>query len=95
MPGAGKSTVGALLAKRAGKDYTDLWLQRREGRSLAAILESEGTKGFRRLEEAHLLALECRGTVIATGGSVVYAERVMARLRRGGPVIDLVPKALR
>jgi shikimate kinase len=96
MPGAGKSTAGVLLAKRAGKDFldTDLWLQRREGRSLAAILEAEGVEGFRRLEEAHVLALECRGTVIATGGSVVYGERAMARLRRGGRVIFLdVPLA--
>jgi shikimate kinase len=88
--------VGVLLAKRAGKDFldTDLWLQRREGRSLAAILEAEGLEGFRRLEEEHVLALRCRDTVIATGGSVIYGERAMTRLRRGGTVVFLdVPLA--
>ncbi len=91
MPGAGKSTVGVVLAKRLGRPFvdTDLLIQTRAGRLLQQILDTEGPAAFRRLEEEVLLELETEGAVIATGGSVVYGERGMAALRRGGTVVFL------
>jgi shikimate kinase len=91
MPGAGKSTVGVLLAKRLGRHFldTDVYIQAREERRLQDILEQEMLDGFRALEERYVLGLDCRQHVIATGGSVVYSPRAMAHLRRHGAVIYL------
>ena len=91
MPGAGKSTVGVLLAKRLGLDFldTDVLLQARQGRRLQQILDSEGLATFRRLEEEILLGLAVRGTVIATGGSVVYSAPGMAALQRNATLVFL------
>ena len=91
MPGVGKSTVGVLLAKATGRDFidTDVWIQAREGESLPQLLAHHGRAGFLALEERHVLALDAEHAVIATGGSVVYGERAMARLRAGGLVVHL------
>lgn len=91
MPGAGKSTLGVLLARTSGRDFldTDVYIQAREGRTLEQILLEEGSDAFRRLEEQAVLTLTCRNTVIATGGSVVYGERAMKHLRAGGTVVYL------
>jgi shikimate kinase len=82
MPGAGKSTVGVVLAKRLGLDFvdTDLLLQRSSGCQLQQILAAEGLSGFRAREEAVLLALQAPHSVIATGGSVIYGAAGMAAL---------------
>jgi len=96
MPGAGKSTVGILLAKRLGLGFidTDVSIQVREGRSLARIVREDGYLALRWIEEQVLLALDPRGQVVATGGSAVYGERAMAHLRAHGPMVYLdVPVA--
>jgi shikimate kinase len=91
MPGAGKSTVGVVLAKRLGFDFldTDVLLQSRQGRRLQEIIDGDGLAAFRQLEEAALLSLACRRTVIATGGSVVYSQAAMTALRAGGTIVFL------
>jgi shikimate kinase len=91
MPAAGKSTIGVLLAKATSRDFldTDVYIQSREGRPLAAILAGQGTAGFRRIEEESVLTLHPRNTVVATGGSVIYGERAMAHLKAGGIVVYL------
>jgi shikimate kinase len=91
MPGAGKSTVGVLLAKALGLSFvdTDLLLQEREGRLLQEVIDVEGVDEFLRREEAVILGLEARGAVIATGGSAIYGPAAMARLRRAGTVVYL------
>lgn len=91
MPGAGKSTLGVLLAKQLGLDFidTDLLLQRQEGLRLQQIISLKGLHRFRSAEEQMLLALNCESTVIATGGSVIYSEPGMARLKGLGRVIYL------
>lgn len=97
MPGAGKSTVGVLLAKRLGLAFldTDLLVQERAGRRLQEVLDGGGFRELRRLEEEAILAIEARGAVIATGGSAVYSERAMAHLARGGTLVHLrAPLAL-
>lgn len=91
MPGAGKSTLGVLLAKAIGYDFldTDLYLQARTGLLLQEILDQHGSDGFCRLEEQYLLTVDCCATVVATGGSVVYSGPAMAHLRSTGPVVWL------
>lgn len=91
MPGAGKSTVGVLLAKTLGFDFldTDILLQQQKGALLQHLLDRLGPEGFLDAEEALLTALDCRGTVIAPGGSAVCREGAMARLGQLGPVVYL------
>ena len=91
MPGVGKSTVGVLLAKRLGLGFvdSDLEIQRRQNATLQHILERDGYRRLREIEEAVLLELPLKGFVVSTGGSVVYSGRVMDRLAHAGPVVYL------
>ncbi len=91
MPGAGKSTIGILLAKLCGLRFTDsdLDIQLREGATLQEILEARGHKHLRSIEEEVLLTLPLSDAVVATGGSVVYSTAAMSRLQGAGPVVHL------
>lgn len=91
MPGAGKSTIGILLAKELAKNFidTDVLIQLREGNTLQEILQQHGYQRLRQIEEEILLAVKCSNHVIATGGSAVYSETGMKHLRNLGPVIFL------
>ncbi len=91
MPGAGKSTVGVLVAKYANLGFldTDLLLQAREGRPLQQIVDQDGYLGMRAAEERLVLSLTCQHQVIATGGSVVYSEAAMQHLQSLGRLFFL------
>ncbi|GAB5413911.1 MAG: shikimate kinase [Congregibacter sp.] len=91
MPGVGKSTVGVILAKLIGLEFadTDLAIQAREQRTLQEILEADGHLALRRIEEEVLLEVPIENRVLATGGSVVYSEKIMRRLCAAGPVVFL------
>jgi len=91
MPGAGKSTVGVILAKSLGMQFTDtdILIQERTGRMLQEILDEDGPDTFRRIEEETILSLHPRHAVIATGGSVVCSRDAMAHLKSGGVVVYL------
>ncbi len=91
MPGAGKSTVGVVLAKRLGRPFvdSDLVIQEKQGMLLHEIIEEKGLNGFLRIEEEVNASLAFSGAVIATGGSVVYGERAMEHLGRTGTVVYL------
>ena len=58
MPGAGKSTLGVLLAKRSARAYvdTDLLIQRLEGASLSEILASRSAEAFHEVEARVVVA---------------------------------------
>lgn len=91
MPGAGKSTIGVLLAKRLALAFvdTDLLIQERAGRTLQDIVDRDGHLALRRLEEQVLAELQLDHHVIATGGSAVYSEAAMSALGRGGHIVYL------
>lgn len=91
MPGVGKSTVGVILAKLCGLGFcdTDLAIQQRRGASLQEILEQHGNQGFRRIEEEVLLDVSLAEAVVSTGGSVIFSDAVMDRLKRAGPIVYL------
>lgn len=86
MPASGKSTVGVILAKLLGYDFTDtdILLSLREKRPLSRIIEEEGYEGFLALEGAVGRDLNCTGTVISTGGSMVFSEEAMENLGKNG-----------
>ena len=91
MPGAGKSTVGVLLAKRIGYAFvdTDLLIQTGEDRYLQQIIQKQGMEGFCDLEAGYIMNLKIRRTVVATGGSVIYRPHAMAHLQSLGHLIFL------
>ncbi|MGD8174396.1 shikimate kinase [Marinimicrobium sp. ARAG 43.8] len=91
MPGAGKSTVGILLAKELAKAFvdTDLLIQTREGKTLQDIVDDHGYQALRHIEEEVLLASRFLNHIIATGGSAVYSEPGMTHLKQSGRVVFL------
>ena len=91
MPGAGKSTIGVVLAKVLGYQFldSDLLIQKQEKRRLSEIIEEEGYKGFKDDENRVNASIEAENTVIATGGSVVYCEEAMEHLKSIGTVVYL------
>ena len=91
MPGAGKSTVGGVLAKRLGYAFmdSDLVIQNKEGRLLHEIIAEKGVEGFWQTEEEINASIETDYTVIATGGSVIYGSRAMEHFKQSGIIVYL------
>jgi shikimate kinase len=96
MPGAGKSTVGVLLAKELGLNFidTDVLIQVREKQTLQELLDAQGYLALRAGEEKVLLSLfdgsdEYDGVVVATGGSAVYSEVGMQSLAANATIVYL------
>ena len=91
MPGAGKSTLGVLLAKAMGKLFvdTDIVIQQKTKRLLQDIIDNDGTDAFMSIEEEILLTVDEQNTVIATGGSAVYSEKAMENFRKSGKIVYL------
>ena len=92
MMGAGKSTVGRLLARRLRLRFmdSDLEIEARCGVKVPVVFEVEGEAGFRAREEQvidELSALD--GVVLATGGGAVLAEASRRRLAERGTVVYL------
>ena len=93
MPGAGKSTVGVLLAKALKMPFTDtdILIQRQENSYLQELIEKHGIEGFIRIEENTVKSLDLRSHVIATGGSVVYSGPAMDHLKSHGIIFSSMP----
>ncbi len=84
-PGAGKTTVGALLAQRWGVPLhdTDAAVEATAGKSISDIFVDEGEARFRELERQEVLrALQAEPGVLALGGGAVLAEPVQRALLR-------------
>lgn len=90
MPGCGKSSIGAALAKRLGKTFVDLdeEIERRTGCNIPDIFAREGEEAFRRYE-AETLADVClhTGQVIACGGGIIKTPANVHALRQNGTVL--------
>ena len=83
--GAGKSTVGVVLAKIAGYHFldSDLLIQQKTGKTaLHELIEIHGREGFLEIEGEINASIDTKCTVIATGGSVVYEENAMQAFKR-------------
>ena len=91
MPGSGKSTVGVILAKKTSRDFvdTDVLIQTSQKRTLQDIVDTDGYAVLRKIEEEALLGLFMQNHVIATGGSAVYSDQAMTRLKSDGILIFL------
>lgn len=91
MPGAGKSTLGVVLAKILGYEFidADLLIQSKLDKTLQKIIDACGPDGFIEVENEVLCTLSAKRAVIATGGSAVYSDEAMEHLRSIGTVVYL------
>ena len=91
MPGAGKSTVGVILAKILGYSFldTDLVIQSKEEKLIKDIIAEKGIDGFINTENRVISKISAESTVIATGGSVVYSENAMKALSVNAVIVYL------
>lgn len=91
MPGAGKSTLGIVLAKILNYDFidADLVIQNQCDRTLQKLIDACGPEGFIQVENEILRELEASKSIIATGGSAVYSDEAMKHLAEIGTVVYL------
>lgn len=91
MAGAGKSTLGVLLAKALGYDFidTDILIQQKHKKLLQEIIDEEGIDAFLTIEEDILSELTIDRAIIATGGSAVYSDKAMQALKQHSTVVYL------
>lgn len=91
MPGAGKSTVGVVLAKKLGFRFvdSDLVIQEKCDKLLHELIEEHGVEGFWKIENQINGELQVEKAVIATGGSAIYGKTAMEHLSQIGLVVYL------
>ena len=91
MPGAGKSTIGVVLAKKIGYEFidSDIVIQNRYKKILQELINEYGTDGFEKIENDENKSLNPQNSVIATGGSAIYGKEAMEHFDSIGTVVYL------
>ena len=91
MPGAGKSTIGIILAKVLSYGFidTDILIQINRQKSLQQIIDESNHLNLRKIEEEEILKINVQNHIIATGGSAVYSEQAMNHLKDISMIIFL------
>ena len=91
MPGAGKSTVGVLLAKEMSMNFldVDVFIQGHEGIRLQDIIDNDGIDIFKELEEKYLKDIDVSNFVVSTGGSAIYSVAGINHLKETSVIIYL------
>ena len=91
MPGAGKSTLGIVLAKILNYDFidADLVIQNSCDKTLQKLIDACGPEGFIQVENEILRELNASKSIIATGGSAVYSDAAMEHLGQIGRIVYL------
>jgi shikimate kinase len=92
LMGAGKTSVGRMLAKRLNKDFydADAEIERSTGVKIPVIFDIEGESGFRSREEKVIEKLTAmHDIVLATGGGAILLPTNRTRLKQHGRVIYL------
>ncbi len=95
LMGAGKTTIGKLLAKKLKKTFydTDHEIEKKLGVKVSVIFELEGEEGFRKRETQMINELTNKKDIIlATGGGAVLSEENRRLLKERGKVIYLNAK---
>lgn len=89
MPGAGKSTIGVLLAKVLGYGFVDadLLIQEKHGKLLRELIAEYGEDGFLEIENQVNANIQLTNTIVATGGSVVYCKDAMEKFCKEDTVV--------
>ena len=84
MAGAGKSTIGRIIAEKTGRKFidTDTEIEKKTGMTIPEIFGKFGEERFRREEEEIILKFAReKGAVIACGGGVIKSERNIKNLK--------------
>jgi shikimate kinase len=91
MPGAGKSTIGIILAKNLALGFidTDVLIQINQQQTLQQIIDGSDHLNLRVIEEEEVLKLNIENQIISTGGSVIYSEKLMNHLLSLSTVVFL------
>jgi shikimate kinase len=92
MMGAGKTTIGKVLARKLGRTFldTDHEIVRRTGVAIPVIFDIEGESGFRARERQVLEEVaRMENMVVATGGGIVLQEANRETLKSHGTIIYL------
>ena len=91
MPGAGKSTIGRQLAGRLNWRFVDLdsVLEEKTGQPPAEFIKEKGERAFLELEGKLALGLDLTKIVFAPGGSIIYCQKAMEKIRRETTVFFL------
>ena len=89
MPGAGKSTVGVVVAKLLCMTFidADLLIQTNQKKRLSKIIEEVGNEGFLKIENDILANLNVHNSVISTGGSAIFGKVAMEHLKKMSTVV--------
>lgn len=90
--GAGKTTIGRLIAKQMGMTFydSDHEIERKTGVKIPLIFELEGEAGFRKRETAAIEELsQLNNIVMATGGGAVLLPENREFLKNNGKVVYL------
>ncbi len=93
--GAGKTTIGRLLAKQLGREFydSDVEIERKTGVKIPLIFELEGEAGFRKRETTAIEELsQLHDVIVATGGGAVLLPENRAYLNNSGKFIYLRAK---
>ncbi|PPA71396.1 shikimate kinase [Jeotgalibacillus proteolyticus] len=88
--GAGKSTIGRLLADRLRKDFIDVdaLIVQKENKSISDIFSEHGEAFFREKEAAYLKKIS-GGSIIATGGGILYFSETLEWMKQNGTIVYL------
>jgi shikimate kinase len=91
MPGAGKSTIGIILAKYLSYGFidTDILIQINRQKSLQEIMDESDYIHLRAIEEIEIKKVNIENHVIATGGSAVYSDKAMSHLQDISTIVFL------
>ena len=91
MPGCGKTTIGTELSELMGYGYidSDSVIVAREGMRLDELIAKVGREAFLDIEAKVNSEICAKRCVIATGGSVIYRDNAMLKLKTLGRVVYL------
>ncbi|OPY20050.1 MAG: shikimate kinase [Methanomethylovorans sp. PtaU1.Bin093] len=92
MPGSGKTSIGREVARILGYDFVDIdqLVRKKAGLPLQDIIDTKGDEALVQLEEKVVLGLSIGdGIVISPGGSIVYSDKAMDRLKERTIIIFL------
>jgi shikimate kinase len=92
VPGAGKTTVGRLLAKELGLEFldSDQVIESRTGKSVSDIFTQDGEPAFRQIEHDVIVdLLDSSNTVLALGGGSLGNDDTRAKVK-GATTVWLV-----
>jgi shikimate kinase len=91
MPASGKTTIGKLLARELGYQFTDLddYIREREHLTLQDIINNQGEEALMLLEKRGMAEIHLYRRVVAPGGSLIYHVDLMQQIRQKAVIVYL------